>query len=124
MPDASTRNKNNPVLLGVAFVTVAAILGLLCYRIHEMFAGEGYRGPDPPVYRQGKYVETEDGWKLLWATGPIDVDEGEWFDVRESPLDSLGFQFGIGKDLIRAIDNPEFVSIDNTQLLGQASIRK
>jgi len=74
--------------------------------------------PRPPV----KFVETEDGRQLLWAKGSHDVESGEWFDLTGSPLDPNQFSFGIGKDTIRAIDKPDFISISATDNLASCGI--
>jgi hypothetical protein len=67
--------------------------------------------------RKPLYVETETGQQMLWAKGPIELEKGEWFDVTGSPLDPKGYQHGIGKDTIPAIDSPEFVAIKDKDRL-------
>jgi len=70
------------------------------------------RGPKP-----ANLLATEDGRQLLWARGPRDATDGEWFDITGSPLRAEGYQYGIGKDSIRAIDQPIFVAIDDREKL-------
>ena len=72
----------------------------------------------PPV----PVVETEDGRQLLWATGARDLESGEWFDMTDSTIDPQLFSHGLGKDTIRAIDKPAFVSISDTQYLASRGI--
>jgi len=72
--------------------------------------------------RQSKFLETDDGRQLLWARGPRDARTGEWFDVTGSPLDPQGYQFGIGKDAIPAIDQPAFVAIQDRKKLVEHGI--
>jgi hypothetical protein len=56
--------------------------------------------------------------QFLWARGRPrqDPTSVEWFDLTGSPLDLTKFQFGIGKDRIKAIDEPEFVDPDDARL--------
>jgi len=68
------------------------------------------------------FVETDEGRQLLWAIGPHDFKTGQWFDVTDSPLKPNGYQFGIGKDTIPAIDRPKFVAIDERDRLAKFNI--
>lgn len=74
----------------------------------DLIQGTGYAG---------RHRETEDGRHLLWARGPMNLESGEWFDVTDSPLDPERYGNGIGKDTIRAIDHPEFYSIQDEESL-------
>ena len=75
----------------------------------------------------GNHLETDDGRHLLWAQGlrnlaiwaqgPRNLESGEWFDVTGAPLDPESYGNGIGKDVIAAIDEPEFVNIHDENLL-------
>ena len=56
------------------------------------------------------------GKSLLWALGDPKSDEAQWFDVTDALVDPEKFQYGIGKDKIPAIDNPEFVKPDDPRL--------
>ena len=67
-------------------------------------------------------IKTDDGRHLLWANGPRDAVTGEWFDITDSPLDRDGYQYGIGKDSIPAIDRPAFVAIDERKQLHEHGI--
>lgn len=53
-------------------------------------------------------IKEEYGRTLLWANETEDGDV-EWFDMTGSPISPYKFQFGIGKDTIPSIDEPEFV---------------
>jgi len=68
------------------------------------------------------YVETDEGRQLLWAIGPHNLETGHWFDVTDSPLKPNGYEFGIGKDTIPAIDQPKFVAIDEREKLSKYRI--
>ncbi len=58
-----------------------------------------------------------DGKTLLWAGGdPNDPDKAQWYDFTGSPIPAEELQFGIGKDRIRAIDDPLFVKPDDPRL--------
>jgi hypothetical protein len=67
--------------------------------------------------RASHILKTESGRQMLWAYGPRDLEKGAWFDVTDSPLDPTGYQHGIGKDTIPAIDEPKFVAIDDLERL-------
>lgn len=57
-----------------------------------------------------------DGQTLLWARDDPDNDSTEWFDVTDARVDPRTFQYGIGRDRIAAIDDPEFVPADDPRL--------
>ena len=61
--------------------------------------------------------EMPDGQVLLWATGDPNTADAEWYDFTGSPLPAAQLQYGIGKDRIRAIDDPVFVDPDDERLL-------
>lgn len=62
-------------------------------------------------------VIQKDGKTLLWAGGdPNDPDKSQWYDFTGSPIPAEELQFGIGKDRIRAIDDPLFVKPDDPRL--------
>lgn len=70
----------------------------------------------------------KDSWKIKRGKGKIQVWAGgdksgpgfQWYDFTGSPIPAEKLQFGIGKDRIRAIDDPVFVSPDNPHLLRTA----
>ena len=80
-----------------------------------------YRG----LLRRGSdKVRREGGKTLLWAGGarPPGPDT-QWYDFTGSVIPPEELQFGIGKDRIRAIDDPLFVSADDPRLLKLAHSR-
>jgi hypothetical protein len=58
-------------------------------------------------------IKTDHGRTLLWARGDEDDGDVEWFDLTDSTIDPKNFQFGIGKDTIASIDEPQFTSFDD-----------
>ncbi|RJP33587.1 MAG: DUF3179 domain-containing protein [Phycisphaerales bacterium] len=64
----------------------------------------------------GRRTLLRDGKQLLWARGHPESPDAEWFDVTNSKIDPNTFQFGIGKDSIRAIDHPTFLEADDPRL--------
>lgn len=66
--------------------------------------------------RHNRPILERDGRTLLWALGDPDSDEAQWFDMTDSLIDPATFQFGLGKDAIRAIDEPVFVEVDDPRL--------
>ena len=60
-------------------------------------------------------IVEQDGRTLLWANED-DAGEVGWFDMTGSTIDPHRFQFGIGKDTIEPIDEPEFVPIEDPRL--------
>lgn len=65
-----------------------------------------------------KKIKREGGKTLLWAGGksPESLD-AQWYEFTGAPIPAEQLQFGIGKDQIRAIDDPLFVSPDDPRLL-------
>jgi len=59
-----------------------------------------------------------DGQVLVWASGDMNSPDSEWYDFTGAPMPPEDLQYGIGKDRIRAIDDPVFVSPDDERLLG------
>lgn len=74
---------------------------------------------EPSAVAPGRF-KTDDGRRYLWAKGPREGPAGEWFDITGSPLDEGGYQFGIGKDTIAAIDDPVFVRPDDPRFRAEA----
>jgi len=66
-----------------------------------------------------------DSWKVrvdgdktyLWAGGDRKGPKSQWYDFTGSPIPAAELQFGIGKDRIRAIDDPFFVLPDDPRIL-------
>lgn len=62
-------------------------------------------------------VIERDGKTLLWAGGDrTNPDKAQWYDFTGSPIPPEQLQFGIGKDRIKSIDDPLFVSPDDPRL--------
>ncbi len=62
-------------------------------------------------------IRVEDGKTFLWAGGDPTGPGAQWYDFTGSPIPVFELQYGIGKDRIRAIDDPLFVSPDDPRLL-------
>lgn len=78
---------------------------------------ERYRGM---LGKDSKKVRKADGKTYVFAgpphTKPTDP-AAEWYDFTGSPIPAEELQFGIGKDAIRAIDDPVYVAPDDPRLL-------
>lgn len=120
MSDASPPAKKSNVRGPFLAVLLAVCGGLILARTYmTMRAGEDYTGASAPLTPT---VIDHDDKVLLWASGGHTVEDGEWFDITASPLDRDGYQFGIGKDTIPAIDQPRFVALDDRKRLDEADI--
>lgn len=65
-------------------------------------------------------IKREGGKTRLWAGPRSEAPssaKAQWYDFTGSSISAAELQFGIGKDSIRAIDDPLFVSPDDTRLL-------
>lgn len=72
----------------------------------------GLLGPD------SSKIKRENGKTYMWAGGGApDSPDAKWYDFTGSPIDPAELQFGIGKDRIKSIDDPMFVSPDDPRLL-------
>jgi len=69
-------------------------------------------GQDNPKIRTDS-----DGRVFVWASGELDDPDAEWYDFTGAPFSPEELQYGIGKDQIRAIDDPLFVSPEDPRLL-------
>ena len=119
---AAPRRKPHPAALAVAALAALGALGVLAWQYSRLFPSAHRGGAVAAGHGGPKYVETEDGRKLLWAGGPRDPEAGEWFDVTGSPLDPGGYQFGIGKDRIPSIDRPQFARAEEADVLAARGI--
>ena len=54
-------------------------------------------------------LKRQNGKTLLWASGNPISSDAAWFDVSDAPMEPTEFQFGLGKDMIPAINEPKFV---------------
>lgn len=81
--------------------------------------------PEARKYRSiigadSKKIKRDGGKTMLWAGSPSgnpDSADSQWYDFTDSSIPASELQFGIGKDRIRAIDDPLFVSPDDPRLL-------
>ncbi len=73
--------------------------------------------------RHERPIVERDGRRLLWA-GESPDGTVEWFDMTGSTIDPHRFQFGIGKDTIPSIDDPEFVTLDDPRLAARGVTRE
>ena len=115
MSDKKPRKKSSRLELTLVAIVAAAavgVLGVQYYRLTNYGVGIG-----ESMERMTFVIETDDGRRLLWASGSYDVDKGEWFDVTDSPIEPDEYQFGIGKDTIAAIDDPRFMAIGDAEKL-------
>ena len=64
-------------------------------------------------------IRRQQGKTYVWATGEIGGEDTEWFDLSGAPMEPGEFQYGIGKDNIAAIDEPQFVGLQDPRLTEQ-----
>ena len=69
--------------------------------------------------RDGNVIE-RDGKTLLWSGNDPQSGENTWFDITDGLLDWRGFQYGLGKDTIPAIDKGVFLAANDPRLLEYA----
>ena len=117
--------------LKVAMAALAAFTGV-ALAVHQVIrTSSSYRAGYRPLYNQRvgypaqlpAIRKSEDGRQWLWARGPRNAEDGEWFEITDSPLDPSGYQYGIGKDSIPSIDEPEFIPISDREKLREHGIR-
>lgn len=66
------------------------------------------RSKRPLGPRHSRPIVQKDGKTLLWARGDAKSENAEWFDMTNALVDPKAFQYGIGKDTIPSVENPEF----------------
>ena len=54
---------------------------------------------------------------FVWAGGDESGPGAEWYDFTDAPMDPAELQYGLGRDRIRSIDVPIFVSPDDPRLM-------
>ena len=64
-----------------------------------------------------KKIKVVSGKTYVWAAGDPNSADSKWYDFTGAPMPPEKLQFGIGKDRIRAIDDPLFVSPDDPRLM-------
>lgn len=65
-------------------------------------------------------IRREDGKTYLWAGGDQSGPGAHWYEFTDAPIPAAELQFGIGKDRIKSIDDPMYVSPDDPRLLTLA----
>ena len=98
---------------GWLFVWLILLAGVGTWRIVAWSSRDLFPGPDAI---SAGYVKVVDGREFLLAAGAPDDPAATWFDITDSPLDHDGYQYGVGKDSIRSIDDPVFVEPDDPRL--------
>ena len=109
------------------YAVVAVLLGVVSIQRFRAFANrpahtahatvlERRSGSAEETIRRRSLITRKNGKLLLWARGDPESEQAEWFDVTDAPLDEHGYQYGIGKDTIPAIDEPRFLSADDPRL--------
>ncbi len=76
--------------------------------------------------RTSSKIKREGDKTYVWAGGKLSGPDAQWYDFTDSLLPPEELQFGIGKDRIASIDDPLFVSPDDSRLLkfGRSRYRK
>lgn len=109
----------NPLVTGVIILMVAVTSMALI--AHESQDGQdkttkasprsSHDAPKRAIARHhSRPVKVENGRTLLWAGGdPEGGEDAIWFDMTDALVNPREFQFGIGKDRIPSIDEPQFV---------------
>ncbi len=129
IPDAPSGSTPPPQQFGRGRITVAVFaVAVFCYacrsitvqiRDHQsgkrILGGDGSAPFGKASQATAKVVEL-DGKTLLWAGKDQESGKALWFDITDSLLDWRGFQYGIGKDTIPAIDKGLFLPADDTRL--------
>ncbi|MCH7808065.1 MAG: DUF3179 domain-containing protein [Planctomycetes bacterium] len=121
--DGKTRSRR---LIAVAS-SAAVILGATAW----LARGGDAKAPDKTdkMYYRGmlgpdsKKIKVEGDKTFIWAGGERSGPESEWYDFTGSPIAAAELQFGIGKDAIRAIDDPLFVAPDDPRLMERGRRR-
>ncbi|MCH7812827.1 MAG: DUF3179 domain-containing protein [Planctomycetes bacterium] len=119
--------RSQKALLAGLLVLSLSALGVSIARTFDITTskGGGVVEDSRRLGRSSKKIRTEGDRQYLWAAGDPygDPDRAEWFDLTGASLDLAGFQFGIGKDSIPAIDDPYFVSPDDKRLAREVGRR-
>jgi hypothetical protein len=87
---------------------------------------DGDSSSPPKQYRgvlgsNSKKIKHENDKTYLWAGGELESADSQWYNFTDAAIRADELQFGIGKDRIRAIDDPLFVSPDDPRLLDLGS---
>ena len=84
-----------------------SLIGLLSCGSYPNQLGEG----NAKIRQAGDKV-------YVWASGELEDPSAEWYDFTGAPFPPEKLQYGIGRDRIRAIDEPLFVAPDDERLLS------
>ncbi len=105
---------------GAIALAAVAVLGIAQSGDREPTNHRGgqYRGM---IGADSKKIRTDNGKTYLWAGGKPSAGTAEWYDFTGAEIPAGKLQFGIGKDRIRAIDDPLFVAPDDARLLKVAA---
>ena len=111
---------------GAAVWLTALVLASGC-AAQEQKAEQSQQPPEPRYPRQlgpdSSKIKRENGKTYVWAGGgPPRGPKAEFFDFTDSPIRPEELQFGIGKDRIRAVDDPVFVKPDDPRLMDRRYI--
>ena len=111
-------NESTAIRRGARFVMGVAIVS---FTVTVIVHGGDQKGSSEPGFRaqlgaDSKKVRIEGEKTYLWAGGERSGPSAEWYDFTGSPIPTADLQYGIGKDRIRAVDDPLFVKPDDLRL--------
>ena len=111
-------NENTAIRRGARFIMGVAIVSFTVAVIAHGCDDQDSRKSEfrGLLGADSKKVRTEDGKTYIWAGGDRTGPGAEWYDFTGSPIPTAELQYGIGKDRIRAIDDPLFVKPDDPRL--------
>ncbi len=101
------------IALGAATLCVLTAIAVIAGDDGGQSAPRKFRGLLGP---QSWKVRKENGKTFLWAGGDRSGPKADWYDFTGSVIPPAQLQFGIGKDRIRSIDDPLFVTPDDPRL--------
>jgi len=112
MTDRIRKSRTGWVAAGVVAVLLSAG-GLALTQAQTKYRGmlRDQKGNPWKIRREGDKT-------YVWAGGEKGGAGAKWYDFTGAPMAPEDLQFGIGKDRIRAIDDPYFVSPDDARLLS------
>ncbi len=104
---------------------VGALAALLCAHACASAVGADEKQEKPKNKEQfrgqlgpnSKKIKIEGDKTFIWAGRKPEAESSDWYDFTGSPIPAEQLQFGIGKDRIRSIDDPLFVSADDPRLM-------
>lgn len=104
--------KLSPILCLVISATLVLNSALADEKNHSRKKFRGKIGAD------SKKIKTDGNKTFIWSGGDKDPKspDSQWYDFTGSPIPAGDLQFGIGKDRIRAIDDPFFVYPNDPRL--------